>query len=119
MSADLKSVIEAAWEARDGISTATTGEIREVERYRLFGPEFAAQIGAGFIDIDRATMDQPVIGPVTVMAGLNPRAIFVIGALCGHHAWPARTSGAAPDALVDASSALPLLTGRASALAPP
>src|SRR3954464_6980939 len=29
MSADLKSVIEAAWEARDGISTSTTGQVRD------------------------------------------------------------------------------------------
>ena len=29
MSDDLKSVIEAAWEARDGISTATTGRVRD------------------------------------------------------------------------------------------
>jgi 2,3,4,5-tetrahydropyridine-2-carboxylate N-succinyltransferase len=29
MSQDLKSVIEAAWEARDTISTATTGQVRE------------------------------------------------------------------------------------------
>jgi 2,3,4,5-tetrahydropyridine-2-carboxylate N-succinyltransferase len=28
-NADLKSVIEAAWEARDGINTATQGEVRE------------------------------------------------------------------------------------------
>lgn len=38
----------------------TTGEIREVERYRLFGPEFAAQLGAlslqaegHFVQVDR------------------------------------------------------------------
>ena len=29
MSDDLKSVIEAAWEARDGINTATQGQVRE------------------------------------------------------------------------------------------
>ena len=29
MSDDLKSVIEAAWEARDGINTATTGQVRD------------------------------------------------------------------------------------------
>ena len=29
MSQDLKSVIEAAWEARDGVNTGTTGEVRE------------------------------------------------------------------------------------------
>lgn len=29
MSAELKSVIEAAWEARDGVSTATTGQVRD------------------------------------------------------------------------------------------
>jgi 2,3,4,5-tetrahydropyridine-2,6-dicarboxylate N-succinyltransferase len=29
MSEDLKTVIEAAWEARDGISTATTGQVRD------------------------------------------------------------------------------------------
>ncbi|WP_430421460.1 2,3,4,5-tetrahydropyridine-2,6-dicarboxylate N-succinyltransferase [Phenylobacterium sp.] len=29
MSEDLKSVIEAAWEARDGINTSTTGQVRD------------------------------------------------------------------------------------------
>ena len=29
MSDDLKSVIEAAWEARDGVNTATKGQVRE------------------------------------------------------------------------------------------
>ena len=29
MSQDLKSVIEAAWEARDGVNTGTTGEVRD------------------------------------------------------------------------------------------
>ena len=27
--ADLKSVIEAAWEARDTVNTATTGQVRD------------------------------------------------------------------------------------------
>ncbi|MGH6999020.1 MAG: 2,3,4,5-tetrahydropyridine-2,6-dicarboxylate N-succinyltransferase, partial [Phenylobacterium sp.] len=29
MSDDLKSVIEAAWEARDGVNTSTKGQVRE------------------------------------------------------------------------------------------
>ena len=29
MSDDLKSVIEAAWEARDGVNTSTQGQVRE------------------------------------------------------------------------------------------
>jgi 2,3,4,5-tetrahydropyridine-2-carboxylate N-succinyltransferase len=32
MTQDLKRIIEAAWEARDGISTATQGEVREAVR---------------------------------------------------------------------------------------
>ena len=45
MSADLKSVIEAAWEARDGISTATTGEVREAVEETL------AQLDSGTLRV--------------------------------------------------------------------
>ena len=43
--ADLKSTIEAAWEARDGLNTATTGEVREAVNETL------AQLDSGALRV--------------------------------------------------------------------
>ena len=52
MSEDLKSVIEAAWEARDTVTTSTTGQVRDAVH------ETIEQLDAGSLrvaqDLDRA-----------------------------------------------------------------
>lgn len=75
---DLKSLIEAAWEARDGVSTATTGEVREAVEETL------ALLDAGKVRVAEKAgggwqVNQWVKQAILLSFRLTPNAVMTSG----------------------------------------